>query len=353
MEDPNEGLVQYVQLQALKQSQAVLFDALASLLLEMPIPQRRYWLQALAGRVQGSLQSLGRDHSGAAGALRAMFQHLHDVALEDSSPPRIPRQSIEQPLLSSYESDTIGCMNQLPLSKRTQILQMLVEGSSMRSTSRIVGVSMNTVIKLFVEAGEACVDYHDQAVRCVQAGQVQCDEIWSFSYAKRANVAEALAAPEDAGDVWTWIGLDPDTKLIVSSLVGGRDMESAIAFMTDLRGRVSVPVTLVTDQFGAYPRAIEEAFGADAIHLQKAPTSDDGVSTSHVERHNLTMRMSIKRFTRRSNAFSKKVKNHRLSVALHTVHYNWIRPIAVSGGGHQRWSRGLLTSLTIWLGSSG
>ena len=210
-------------------------------------------------------------------------------------------------------------MNRLPLDKRIQIISMLVEGSSMRSTARVVGVSINTVTKLFVEVGEACRRFHDEQVRGVVPGLVQCDEIWSFCYAKRGVSDEV-----DSGDVWTWIALDQDTKLIVSWLVAGRGLSSATRFMHDLRSRVEGQVTLVTDQYGAYVAAIEEAFGADAVHLQKAPTSNEG-GTAHVERQNLTLRMSQRRYTRRTNAFSKKLHNHILAMALHVVYYNWVR----------------------------
>ena len=210
-------------------------------------------------------------------------------------------------------------MNRLPLDKRIQIISMLVEGSSMRSTARVVGVSINTVTKLFVEVGEACRRFHDEQVRGVVPGIVQCDEIWSFCYAKRGMSDEL-----ESGDVWTWIALDQDTKLIVAWLVADRGLASATEFMDDLRGRVEGEVTLVTDQHGAYPAAIEEAFGAEALHLPKAPTSDVP-STAHVERHNLTLRMSQRRYTRKTNAFSKKLRNHTLAMALHVVYYNWVR----------------------------
>ena len=153
-------------------------------------------------------------------------------------------------------------MNKLPLARRTQILAMLCEGSSMRSISRIADVSINTVAKLLVEAGEACLAIHDEHVRGVRASRIQCDEIWSFCYAKQKNVADAKSAPEGAGDVWTWTALDADTKLMVAYFVGDRGGESAMILMDDLRARLSNRVQLTTDGHKAYLEAVEGAFGA-------------------------------------------------------------------------------------------
>ena len=200
---------------------------------------------------------------------------------------------------------------------------MLVEGSSIRSTARVVGCAINTVVKLFEDVGEACVDYHAQAVRNVPSTRIQCDEIWSFCYAKRKNVDGAVAAPEEAGDVWTWIALDPDSKLIVSWRVGERDLGSAMEFMHDLKPRLTQRVTLTSDGLPAYPVAVKAVFGDDVDYRQRGDMKE--ANTSHVERQNLTMRMSMKRFTRRSNAFSKKWENHVLAVAIHAVQYNFCR----------------------------
>jgi IS1 family transposase len=248
-------------------------------------------------------------------------------------------------------------MNKLPLSKRVQILSMLCEGSSMRSISRVVDVSINTVSKALVDAGTFCAKLHDDQVRNVKAKRVQCDEIWSFVGAKQKNV-EAMKKPVDgAGDVWTWTALDSDSKLVISWLIGGRDGEYALAFMDDVRDRLANRVQLTTDGHRAYLEAVEDAFGADidyamlvkmygepegkavpqerryspAVCTGAKKTRIEGdpdpafVSTSHVERSNLTMRMQMRRFTRLTNAFSKKFENHMHMVALYTVWYNFIK----------------------------
>jgi IS1 family transposase len=248
-------------------------------------------------------------------------------------------------------------MNKLPLPKRAQVLTLLCEGVSMRSIERIVGCSINTVDKLLRDAGEAALAYHDEHVRDVKATRVQCDEVWSFIGAKQKNVAGSKRATDPtAGDCWTWTAIEADTKLLVSYQVGGRDAEYALMLMDDLRGRLANRVQLTTDGHKAYLQAVEEAFGTDVDYSMliklygEPPASPEAarryspsdcvgtrkdtvtgnpdpkhVSTSYVERANLTMRMSMRRFTRLTNAFSKKLANHAHMVALYALWYNFVR----------------------------
>lgn len=246
-------------------------------------------------------------------------------------------------------------MNTLPFAIRTQILHLLVEGMSMRAVSRIADVSINTVTKVLCETGRACVDYHDAHVHGVKAKRIECDEIWSFCYAKQKNVARATTAPEGAGDTWTWTAIDADSKLIISYLVGGRDVEYATEFMQDVKDRITgTTVQLTTDGLKAYLVAVDKTFRWNVNYAQlvkaygNAPDGSKGryspaectgskkititgkpdldkVSTSFVERQNLTMRMHMRRFTRLTNGFSKKVENHANAVALHFMFYNFAK----------------------------
>lgn len=244
-------------------------------------------------------------------------------------------------------------VNKLPASKRAQILSLLCEGASMRSVSRLADVSINTVSKLLVDAGQACAVFHDEMVRGVRSRRVQVDEIWSFTYAKQKNVATAKAAPSGAGDTWTWTAIDADSKLIVSWLVGSRDAGAAFTFISDLAGRLRNRIQLTSDGLKLYVDAVEDAFGGDVDYamLQKlygvdpagekrySPATCIGtrcdivqgdpdpkhISTSYVERQNLTMRMHMRRFTRLTNGFSKKIQSHVHMVALYAVFYNWTK----------------------------
>jgi IS1 family transposase len=224
----------------------------------------------------------------------------------------------------------------------------------MRSISRVADVSINTVAKLLVDAGKACAAFHDDKVRGVKAHRVQVDEIWSFTAAKQKNVAGMKKPVEGAGDTWTWTAIEADTKLLITWLVGGRDSDYAIAFMDDLRDRLANRVQLTSDGHKAYLEAVEGAFGADVDYAMlvkvygASPESMKGryspaecigahkeriegnpdpkhVSTSFAERQNLTMRMQMRRFTRLTNAFSKKFENHMHMVALYTVWYNYVK----------------------------
>lgn len=244
-------------------------------------------------------------------------------------------------------------MNRLTPEKRTQVLHMLCEGTSIRAITGITGASKNTVTKLLSDVGSICADYQDAALRNLTCKRVQLDEIWSFVYAKQKNVPNAKKAPEDAGDVWVWTAIDADTKLVLSWLVGSRDGDAARMFVADVAERLTSRVQITSDGHKPYLEAIEGAFGADVDYamLQKiygtpvegpkrySPPECIGIdikviegapdpahiSTSFVERQNLTMRMHMRRFTRLTNAFSKKVEAHANAVALHFMYYNFCR----------------------------
>lgn len=245
-------------------------------------------------------------------------------------------------------------MNQLSLDKRTQIIALLVEGNSLRSTTRLTGCSINTVTKLLVDVGRACEEMHDKTVKNLQTKRVEADEIWSFVYAKAKNVpVEKLG---EAGDIWTWTAIDSDSKLMISWLVGDRSRHSCFNFLNDVKSRLGDQrIQMSTDGLGIYTDVVNEIWKGQIDYAQiikkyaetnqergfrpkgtseviaTEKTTINGnpenrlVSTSYVERQNLTMRMGIRRFGRQTNAFSKKVENHWLAVALHFAYYNFCR----------------------------
>lgn len=244
-------------------------------------------------------------------------------------------------------------MNRLPVAKRVQILSLLCEGSSMRSVSRLVDVSINTVTRELILAGKACFAFHDVTVCDVQSKRVQADEIWSFVEMKEKQARQKLQRPAHIGDTWTWTAIDADSKLIICWYVGARDADAAYIFMTDLASRLANRVQLTTDGHTAYPSAVDEAFdrqidyaqlvkkygtapeaekryippiclGADKQEVRGRPDPEH-ISTSYVERQNLTMRMAMRRFTRLTNGFSKKFENHCHMIALYTFWYNFVR----------------------------
>jgi IS1 family transposase len=243
-------------------------------------------------------------------------------------------------------------MNCLDAKTRAQIVNCLIEGCSIRATCRMTGAAKNTVVKLLADMGTACATYHDFHVRNLKVRRMQADEIWCFVGCKQKN-ASPLQKAEGWGDIWTWVGIDADTKLVVGYLVGGRDGGWAMDFMEDCASRIKGRVQLTTDGHKPYLEAVEGAFGMniDFAVLQKIYGASDEpekryspgkcigtdmkvvmgnpdpahVSTSYIERQNLTMRMSMRRFTRLTNGFSKKAENHAHAVALHYMHYNYCR----------------------------
>jgi len=252
-----------------------------------------------------------------------------------------------------YRSSIIIHMNQLSNERRAQVIGALIEGNSIRSTVRMTGVCKDAVLKLIRDMGAACIEFHNAAVRGVNVQRVQCDEVWSFCYAKAKNVPEEKKGT-GAGDVWTWTAIDADSKLIVSYLCGGRDADFACRFMEDLASRVTTRIQITTDGYRAYAEAVEGAFGMDVdyamlIKLYGAPSdrpdtryspaqcigtrtgilsgspNPQHISTSYVERQNLNLRMGVRRFTRLTNAFSKKFENHCHMVAIYHAYYNFCR----------------------------
>lgn len=241
------------------------------------------------------------------------------------------------------------------MERRTRIVKALVEGNSIRATARMTDSAINTVMKLLIDIGSACLDYQDANIRGLNCKRVQCDEIWSFVYSKAKNVPEEKKGDLGFGDVWTWTAICADTKLVPCWRVGNRDGREAYHFMKDLASRLNNRVQLTTDGHKSYLEAVEGAFGGDIDYAMliklygPQPTEperrysssecigtetravsgkpdDAHISTSFVERQNLTMRMSMRRFTRLTNAFSKKLENHMYAIALHFAHYNYCRP---------------------------
>ena len=239
------------------------------------------------------------------------------------------------------------------MAKRVAVVAALVEGNSIRATARMTNVSKPTILKLLGQLGDACASYHSAFVRDLRSKRIECDEIWQFCYAKQKNVPEGKRGTFGYGDVWTWTALDANSKLIVSWLVGSRDAGSAFTFMNDVASRIRTRVQLTTDGHRVYINAVEDAFGADVDYAMltkvygtnpenetryspakilsstteviKGNPNPKYISTSYVERQNLTMRMGMRRFTRLTNGFSKKVANHEAAVALHFMHYNFCR----------------------------
>jgi IS1 family transposase len=239
-------------------------------------------------------------------------------------------------------------MNKLSDAKRAQVVAALVEGNSIRATVRMTGVAKNTIAKFLVELGAACSEHLDKALMNLPCKRIQCDEIWSFCYAKEKNVTPEIARTHIAGDVWTWVAMDADTKLVCSWLVGQRNAKTADQFISDLKARLANRVQLTTDGLGTYLTAITDAFGSDvdyAMLVKLYGDSGEGqkryspaecigcekhtkignpdpkhISTSYIERQNLTMRMQMRRFTRLKNAFSKKIENNIAAIELHYMH---------------------------------
>ena len=245
-------------------------------------------------------------------------------------------------------------MNKLSIEKKTQVITALVEGNSIRATCRMTDTAKGTVTRLLASVGAACAKYQDEHLKNLTSQRIQCDEIWSFCYAKQKNVPEDKQGTFGYGDVWTWVAMDADTKLITSWLVGLRDAAYAWRFIQDLKARLANRIQLTTDGHKVYLEAVEDAFGADIDyamlvklygqepeaekryspaqcigadpHIIQGNPDPKLISTSFIERQNLTMRMSMRRFTRLTNGFSKKVENLEYAVALHYMHYNFARP---------------------------
>ncbi|SRR5260221_4177043 len=273
-------------------------------------------------------------------------------------------------------------MNKLTAEKKIAVVAALVEGCSIRSTARLTGVAKSTILRLLEEVGTACAEYQNFAIRNIKAQRVQVDEIWAFVGCKQKNVTQEIANERVAGDVWTWVALDSDSKLAISWLVGQRDAGCATEFIQDLANRLATRVQLTSDGHKVYLNAVIDAFADDIDYAmlikhfgndpeaQKrySPAQCNGcekklvlgtpdplyISTSHVERQNLTMRMNMRRFTRLTNAFSKKVENHMHSVSLFYMHYNFVRvhqtlkttPAIAAGVSRKAWTIADIVALT-------
>jgi IS1 family transposase len=244
-------------------------------------------------------------------------------------------------------------MNKMPLERRAQIVAMMVEGMSIRAISRMTQASKNTIVKLLEDAGPACLEYQDKTLRNLTTKRVQADEIWSFVYSKQKNVPQDRRGQFGYGDVWTWTALDSDSKLIICWYLGRRDADAAYAFMNDLADRLTNRIQLTTDGHHAFLSAVDAAFdrqidyamlvkkygaapesekrysppiclGADKTEIRGLP-GPEHIGTSYVERQNLSMRMGMRRFTRLTNAFSKKLENHMHALSIYFMHYNFVR----------------------------
>jgi IS1 family transposase len=255
---------------------------------------------------------------------------------------------IDKPLLCGYTNS----MNKLSMEKRTAVITALVEGCSINATSRMTGVAKNTILKLLAGVGSACADFQDRVLRNLNCKRIQCDEIWQFCYAKEKNVPADKKGQFGYGDVWTFCSIDADTKLVPSFMLGNRDGRTARIFIDDLKSRLANRIQLTTDGLRVYLMAVEDAFGADIDYamlnkiyaatqeetryspaqcigcdtkrIQGSPDAAH-ISTSYIERSNLSMRMHMRRFTRLTNAHSKKIENMAYAVALYFMYYNFAR----------------------------